>query len=74
MDAAEAAFDRLQSLPDIGKIRRFQHPDLANIRSWPIPGFEKHVVFYKADFAQVDVLRVIHAARDLISILGPEDS
>jgi toxin ParE1/3/4 len=74
LDAAEAAFDRLRSSPEIGKTRRFQHPTLSNIRSWPIPGFEKYVIFYRPDSLKVDVLRVIHAARDLAALLGPEDS
>lgn len=74
LDAAEAAFDRLQSLPEIGTLRRFHQPALFNVRSWPIPGFEKYVIFYRADSARVEVLRIIHAARDLAGIFGPEDS
>ena len=74
LDAAEAAFDRLRSLPEIGKARKFQHPKLAHIRSWSAPGFEKHVIFYRASPGTIEVLRVIHAARDLAGIFGPEDS
>ncbi|HEY4591728.1 MAG TPA: type II toxin-antitoxin system RelE/ParE family toxin [Thermoanaerobaculia bacterium] len=73
-DAAESAFDRLLSFPEIGTSRRFQHPALSNIRSWPIPGFEKYVIFYRATSTGVDVLRIIHAARDLSGIFGPEGS
>jgi toxin ParE1/3/4 len=73
-DAAESAFDRLLSFPEIGTSRRFQHPSLSSVRSWPIPGFEKFVIFYRASSTRIDVLRIIHAARDLAGIFGPEDS
>ncbi len=73
LDAAEAAFDRLGSLNEIGRRRSFVHPELFTVRSWPIPGFEKHVIFYRAVGGVVDVLRVLQAARDLERIFGPED-
>jgi toxin ParE1/3/4 len=73
LDAAQTAFGRLRSFPEIGRSREFLHPDLRNVRSWPIPKFEKHVIFYRLAGEVVDVLRVIHSARDLESIFGPED-
>lgn len=74
LDAAEGAFDHLRSLPEIGKARKFLHPELVNVRSWPIPRFEKHVIFYRASPERVEVLRVVHSARNLAGIFGPEDS
>jgi plasmid stabilization system protein ParE len=74
LEAAEAAFDRLRSLPEVGKIRKFQHPGLAGVRSWLLPGFERHSIFYRMDSAKVDILHIIHTARDLAGIFGPEDS
>jgi toxin ParE1/3/4 len=73
LDAAESAFDRLRSFPEIGRRRWFRHPDLKDVRSWPIPGFEQHVIFYRAARDFVDVLRVVQTAQDLDRIFGPED-
>ncbi|HEV7506524.1 MAG TPA: type II toxin-antitoxin system RelE/ParE family toxin [Thermoanaerobaculia bacterium] len=73
LDAAQAAFDRLHSFPEIGRSREFLHPELKDVRSWPIPKFEKHVVFYRLSGDLVDILRVVHSARDLDRIFGPED-
>lgn len=72
LEAANAAFDLLGAFPEIGKLRRFVHPKLSGVRSWPIKGFEKHVIFYRAAEHRIDILRVIHSARDLPSILGAE--
>jgi plasmid stabilization system protein ParE len=74
LDAAEAAFDRIGSYPEIGRRRAFRHPDLADVRSWPIPRIEKHVIFYRDSSKEelVDILRVVHSARDLDQIFGHE--
>jgi toxin ParE1/3/4 len=47
VEAAEAAFSQLADLPDIGRPRLFRHPALAGVRSWPVPGFAKHLIFYR---------------------------
>jgi toxin ParE1/3/4 len=72
LDAAEGAFERLRFLPEIGRRRDFIHPELSGVRCWPIPGFEKHLIFYRVDDSGLEVLRVLHSARDLAEILGPE--
>lgn len=38
VDAAEAAIERLGSMSEIGRRRSFLHPELADVRSWPVPG------------------------------------
>jgi toxin ParE1/3/4 len=73
LDAADSAFDRLRSFPGVGTRRQFLHSDLKDVRSWPIPEFEKHVIFYRVSPGLVDILRVVHTARDLDRIFGPED-
>jgi len=73
LDAARAAFDQLCENPRIGKLRHFRRSELAGVRSWPISGFEKYVIFYRASELHLEILRVLHAARDLTRILGPEE-
>ena len=77
MDAAERflfAFDadvkRFATMPNIGSIRTFDHPKLANIRSWPISGFENYLIFYRTTEAEIQILRVIHGARDIERVLN----
>jgi toxin ParE1/3/4 len=72
LDGADSAFDRLCSFPGVGTRRKFLHRDLSDVRSWPIPGFEKHVIFYRVSSGLVDILRVVHSAQDLDRIFGPE--
>jgi len=64
-DAAEAAFLRLAEMPGVGVVRFPKHPRLADVRMWPVPGFEKCLVFYQQNQDTVEVVRVLHAARDI---------
>jgi toxin ParE1/3/4 len=51
--------------PAIGKICSFKAPELRNVRSLPVGGFPKHLLFYQARGSKLVVLRVVHGARDL---------
>lgn len=70
--AAEQAFEGLARFPLKGTARRFSNPKYAGVRSWPIPGFEWHVIFYRPIADGIEILRVIHASRNLGRLLGKE--
>jgi len=63
--AFAADIKRLAFMPNIGALRDFQNPKLAGLRSWPISGFENYLIFYRPTSTEVQILRVIHGARDL---------
>jgi toxin ParE1/3/4 len=65
VDAVDAALRRLADTPEVGRLRELRSPRLAGLRSWPVPGFPKHLIFYRVDDDLVEVVRVIHGARDL---------
>ena len=70
LTSSRAAMERLAEFPGIGRAREFKSPALAGIRSWRIPGFERYLVFYKEIADGVEVVRVVHGARDLPTLLG----
>jgi toxin ParE1/3/4 len=45
---------------------------LSTLRQWPIRGFENYLIFYLPTEAGIDVLRVLHGARDIDRILREE--
>ena len=73
-EAAFRAFDVLLTNPHIGPARDFGNPELKDIRIWLVKGFEKYLIFYRATDERVEILRVLHAARDIDSILSGEES
>jgi toxin ParE1/3/4 len=70
--AAEATFKRLTELPGIGKLSGFSNSKLAQIRQYPIKGFNKYIVFYQISPEAVEIIRVLHGAQNLEFILEQE--
>jgi toxin ParE1/3/4 len=68
LDAAEETMKKLLKTPEIGSLCPFQNPLARGIRVWPIRRFRRYLVFYRADSNGVDVVRVLHGARDWQSI------
>lgn len=68
LNAAEAAFHLLAGMPEMGALCEFRDPEAVGVRMWSIRGFENYVVFYRPLQDGVDVVRVIHGARDIQAI------
>jgi len=68
-DAASSTFGKLADAPGIGERWPTTHPRLAGLRVCRIEGFEKHLAFYRPLDDGIEVVRVIHAARDLDNVL-----
>ena len=64
----------LLRMPERGAPCRFKSPQLAGLRWVIVPGFPKHMVFYRHDREREAVLivQVLHGARDLEAILSDE--
>src|SRR5262252_4251542 len=70
LDAAEAAFDRLAALPSIGLTVPFQSALAQGLRVWRVEGFERCLIFYRPAESGIEVVRVLHAARDFPTIFS----
>lgn len=69
---AEAIFDGFELLarnPALGRKRPFRRHK--NIRSWVVTEFTNYLIFYRElpDGYGVEILRVLHGARDLDALL-----
>jgi toxin ParE1/3/4 len=63
--AARATFADLAETPGLGRSREFRAARLRGLRSWRIRSFENRLVFYRVADETVEILRVLHGARDL---------
>ena len=61
-------FDLLAAMPGMGRQRGFRNPHAQNVRSFPLKGFPNHLVYYRAVEGGIEVLRVLHGARDIDAI------
>jgi toxin ParE1/3/4 len=73
LDAFDAAVGLIGRSPGIGGSCRFRNRLFDGIRVWPIAGFKTYLVFYRILPDEIEIVRVIHGARDLNSIFGEGD-
>lgn len=71
IDAVKETTQRLAFMPHIGKRLGFESKG-RDIRFWPVRGFPKLLITYVVDSNAVEVIRVLHGARDLTALLGDE--
>jgi toxin ParE1/3/4 len=62
LSAVENCFALLRQNPGIGRRRSFSQP---GIRSWPVGNFRNYLVFYMPRADEVQILAVLHSARDV---------
>jgi toxin ParE1/3/4 len=70
LDAAEASFEKLASMPAMGVAREYRGPKLEGVRMWRIAGFDNYMIFYRPAERVVEIIRVIHGRRDIEDMFG----
>lgn len=72
--AVDQAINSLLSLPERGAPCRFRPPALADLRWIFVPGFPKHMVFYRylPQEEAILIIHVLHGARNLETLLDEE--
>jgi toxin ParE1/3/4 len=73
VDAAERTIERLARMPGIGNRWDDDDPDLANVRVSPVSRYRNYLVFYRPIDGGIEVLRILHGARDITRILRGDD-
>ena len=73
LEAAEATFQQLASMPGIGERYETDNPLYQDLRCLPVSKFSSRVVYYKPLADGVIIIRVLHGARDVDRIFGEED-
>jgi plasmid stabilization system protein ParE len=73
--AVERAWHQLGEHPEIGMEVVWESPRLRGVRRWQVARpFDAYQVFYRVtDEGGVEVIRVLHGARDNLRILAKED-
>jgi toxin ParE1/3/4 len=56
-------------MPGLGSLKFFRSRRLKGVRSWSVRGFRKILVLYRPIVDGIEVLGVVHGARDIKSLL-----
>jgi toxin ParE1/3/4 len=68
-DAVRNTIDLLREHTLVGARYRSRKPELQNLRSWPVAGFEAVRIYYLAKSDAMHIIRVLHGKRDVKRIL-----
>lgn len=71
-DSARQTFSQIAQTPDIGRLYKISKPRLSGLQKWSVKGFEKYLIFYRLQDDRIEVVRILHAARDIPTILEQE--
>jgi toxin ParE1/3/4 len=74
LDAADKTFAKLAQSPRIGRPWLSSCVYLGDVRVWRIAGFRRYLVFYRPISNGIEVLHVLHGARDIEQSLADEDT
>jgi toxin ParE1/3/4 len=66
----ESTYGRIVAHAEAGSPVHAFDTRLAGLRHWPVDGFEQYLVFYVSLPAFIDIVRVLHGARDLDALFG----
>jgi toxin ParE1/3/4 len=70
LPALEETCTQLGALPGIGSTRAFSVKALKGARMLPVTRFENYLIFYAAAGKSIQVMRILHAARDFPTIFN----
>jgi toxin ParE1/3/4 len=57
-------------MPAMGVAREYRDPKLEDVRMWRVAGFDSYLIFYRTTESGVEIIRVIHAKRDIEGLFG----
>jgi toxin ParE1/3/4 len=69
LQGCDDAFDQIASFPESGTKVRYRNPKLSKCRFVLVPGFENIVIFYLPMPTQIEIVRILHGARDIDNAL-----
>lgn len=70
LDALSATYKMILDHPGRWPFYGFTHPRLRDIRERSVANFANYLIFYRIDAEAVEIVRVLHGARDLPSIFA----
>ena len=68
--AVEDSIEQIGRNPFIGKTCEFKDSQIKNLRMWKVKGFTNYQIFYKIEENIIEIIRVLHGARDLPDIFS----
>jgi len=67
-DCVDATYQQIADNPFLRGLGAFRQAETKNIRVCPVENFPNHLIFYRIVADRIEILRVLHAARDYVNL------
>ena len=64
LQASNEIFHELAEMPGMGEATIFRNPNCGTLRRWRVKGFTNFLIFYRPLDDGIEVVRVLHGARE----------
>lgn len=73
LSAARRSMEFLTHSPKAGpEYSQSSHRRLSGLRKWSVDGFRHYLIFYRPTSEAIEVVRIVHGARDIPALLADE--
>lgn len=72
LNAADATFKLLATNPELGTCHDTSRHELIGLRAWGMGDFPRHIVFFREVDGVLEIVRVLHGARDLDNLFADD--
>ena len=72
-EAVRRTIQSLSQNPHVGPRYSSANPQLQNLRSWPVTGFEAIRIYYALEEDAIHVIRILHGKRDVRRLLQSDE-
>jgi toxin ParE1/3/4 len=72
LTAPRKTYATLAAMPEMGSLWKAEDPRFQGLRYFPISRYPNYVIFYRAIDDGVEILHILHGARDIQAILEAE--
>lgn len=70
VDAVQETLGFIAKSPEIGTLCSFSAREATGMRVWQVKGFSNYLLFYRSVNNTIELVRLIHGARDIHTILS----
>ena len=67
-------YDMIAHMPELGELYHFRNPAMKDARVRPIKKFSNYLIFYRIEADRIEILRVLHGARDYMNLFDAPSS
>ncbi len=71
---ARESMEQLLRFPFFGRAAEFKDPAIADLRVRTVKRYRRYLILYRVTPQTIEIVRVIHGARDLVQVLMSDQS